>query len=300
MERNGQSRDRRRLLNVLTDVWSRLDEHVDLDEMADRAGLSPFHFHRVFQRVMGETPQLHLRRLRLERAAMSLRYGAASVSDIAVAAGYDSREGFTRAFTAHFGCSPIVYRERAQRALARAAASRKIRRSAVPVTIGTFPTTRVAFWRHYGNYRGVLRACVELGRWAKDHGFLRPDAWFLGVNYDDETITPAEHLRYDACLTVPDDFQGDGLIGVQEMPGGLFAIGDYEGYPLGTFETWNWLYWCWLLGSGWHVRDTRAFDVHPALRIPTSPAEMAALAVTRIRCKMYVPISRNVMPGLLV
>lgn len=52
MEQNGSLRDRQRVLNVLTQAWRRLAEHVNLDEMA---GLSPFHFHRVFERVTGET-----------------------------------------------------------------------------------------------------------------------------------------------------------------------------------------------------------------------------------------------------
>ena len=140
----------------------------------------------------------------------------------------------------------------------------------------------------------------ELGRWAESRGLLRPEATFLGLNYDDDRITPAKHVRYDACLTVPADFEGEGLIGVQDLPGGHFAIGDYEGFPLGLLDAWNWLCWCWYPTSGWHVWDTRAFDVHPASRVPTSGLEMLALAARRIRCRLYLPISRNVTPGLLI
>ncbi|MCY2991073.1 MAG: AraC family transcriptional regulator [Planctomycetota bacterium] len=300
MNQQGNLRDRQRVLNALSYAWDRLDEQVGLDELADRAHLSAFHFHRVFLKVTGETPQAHLRRLRLERAATSLKYGSVSVTDVAGAAVYDSREGFTRAFAAHFGCSPTAFRHRAQQDIERIVADRRVQAAVMPVSIGEFPAWHVAFWRQYGPYTGVGRAWLELGRWAKARGLLTEDAAFLGVSYDDEGITPRQHLRYDACLTIPGDVAADGVLGVQDLPGGLFAIAEYEGYPLGLIHAWNWLLWCWWYGSDWHARDIRCYDIHPAQRLPTTHLEALALAVRRIRCRLLLPVSRYVTPDLLL
>jgi AraC family transcriptional regulator len=292
-------RDRRRVLNVLTYAWRRLEAPIDSQDLATQAGLSPTHFHRVFLEVTDETPQAHLRRLRLERAALALRFGDADVAGVAVAAGYDSREGFTRAFAGQFGESPAVYRDRARRYVARVASQSRVRQAAIPVSLGSFPAIRVAYWRHYGPYRGVGRACIELGRWAKPRGLLAPDASFLGISYDDQWVTPARHCRYDACLTVPADFAGDGLIGVQEVPGGMYAVGQYEGRLLGLFDAWKWLIFCWYPASGYRAWGPWAFDVHPASILPTSRMELLALSVRHIRCRLYLAVSRNAAPGFL-
>jgi AraC family transcriptional regulator len=221
------------------------------------------------------------------------------VSDVALAAGYDSREGFTRAFVERFGDSPAAHRGRARRYVARVAARRCVRRAAIPVRLDSFPPTRVAFWRHYGPYRSVGRACVELGRWAGSRGLLQPQAMFLGLSYDDEWVTPARHCRYDACLSVPADFVGDGLIGVQEIPGGTYAVGEYEGRLPGLFDAWKWLMFCWYPASGLRAWGPWAFDVHPAPLVPASRMELLALSVRRIRCRLYLSVSRDAAPRLL-
>lgn len=64
-----------RILRVLTHIQEHLDEPLDLEALAQVACFSSFHFHRVFAAMTGETIADHVRRLRLERAAMELRSG---------------------------------------------------------------------------------------------------------------------------------------------------------------------------------------------------------------------------------
>jgi AraC family transcriptional regulator len=75
-----------------------------LDQMAMRACSSPHHFSRLLSRATGEPPVAMRRRVLLERAAWQLTQGT-SVTDAAFAAGYESVEGFSRAFTRAFGRS---------------------------------------------------------------------------------------------------------------------------------------------------------------------------------------------------
>ena len=78
---------------------------ASLDNMADAAASSPFHFARLLSRATGEPPVSMRRRVMLERAAWQLLNGA-SVTETAFAAGYESVEGFGRAFTRAFGHGP--------------------------------------------------------------------------------------------------------------------------------------------------------------------------------------------------
>ncbi|MGV3617870.1 MAG: helix-turn-helix domain-containing protein [Fimbriimonas sp.] len=82
---------------------------LDPGELADRAAYSRHHFHRVFLRIMGETPGEMRRRLLLERAAWMLLKEGASATDAAFDVGFGSLEGFGRAFRRAFGILPSRY-----------------------------------------------------------------------------------------------------------------------------------------------------------------------------------------------
>ncbi|MGA9749291.1 MAG: helix-turn-helix domain-containing protein [Nocardioides sp.] len=96
-----QGRDRlRELLDAVLD-----EDNRTLEEMAEGAYSSPFHFSRQLSRGAGEPPVAMRRRVMLERAAWQLQGGVA-VTDAAFAAGYESVEGFARAYGRAFGHPP--------------------------------------------------------------------------------------------------------------------------------------------------------------------------------------------------
>src|SRR5947209_2869121 len=80
-----------------------LDDAVDGLALASRACMSRFHFQRVFRKAVGETPAALRRRLLLERAAYILETTRQDVTEIAFDAGYESLEGFSRAFRRAYG-----------------------------------------------------------------------------------------------------------------------------------------------------------------------------------------------------
>lgn len=95
------SRDRlRELLDAVLD-----DDHRSLDDMADGAAASPFHFSRQLRAMADEPPVTMKRRVLLERAAWQLDQGT-SVTQAAIDAGYESVDGFSRAFQRAYGRVP--------------------------------------------------------------------------------------------------------------------------------------------------------------------------------------------------
>lgn len=100
------------LLPVLAALNSDRAARVPLDEIAGGLGLSPWYVQRTFARLVGESPKQYRLRLRLECAAALLLSRDETVLDIALAVGFDSHEGFTRAFRRRYGIAPKAYRAR--------------------------------------------------------------------------------------------------------------------------------------------------------------------------------------------
>ena len=92
-------------------IREHLHEPLDRETLAAVAGFSIPHFHRVFTAQVGESAASYVRRLRLERAARKLRMGAVDITEVALAAGYESHAAFSKAFKQQFGISPREFRQ---------------------------------------------------------------------------------------------------------------------------------------------------------------------------------------------
>ena len=91
-------------------IEAHLDDELSLHDVGRAAGLSAWHFQRSFKALTNETLKGYIRRRRLARAGASLVDGRARIIDIALAAGYDTQESFSRAFKQHYGATPGAYR----------------------------------------------------------------------------------------------------------------------------------------------------------------------------------------------
>jgi AraC-like DNA-binding protein len=100
----------RHLLRARDLADARFFEPLDVDDMAQAAGLSRAHFSREFRRTFGESPHAYLLTRRLERAAAMLRMTDRSVADICFSVGLQSVGSFTTSFTRTYGKSPTAYR----------------------------------------------------------------------------------------------------------------------------------------------------------------------------------------------
>ena len=92
-------------------IREHIDEPLDRETLASVAGFSIPHFHRVFRAHVGESAISYVRRVRMERAGRKLRMGAVDITQVALAAGYDSHAAFSKAFKQHFGLSPREFRQ---------------------------------------------------------------------------------------------------------------------------------------------------------------------------------------------
>ena len=108
------ARDRRRAIAAALWIEAYADRPLDLDQLARQAGLSPFHFLRLFAAVVGATPHQYLVRARLRRAATLLAEGDQPVTDIALDVGFGDLSNFVRTFHRAAGLSPRRFRQAAR------------------------------------------------------------------------------------------------------------------------------------------------------------------------------------------
>ena len=101
----------RRLLRARDTMDHDYASPLDIPSLARVALMSPAHFSRTFTATFGETPHRYLQRRRIERAMAMLRDHERSVTDVALAVGYDSLGTFSRTFREITGSSPSEYRE---------------------------------------------------------------------------------------------------------------------------------------------------------------------------------------------
>jgi AraC family transcriptional regulator len=92
-------------------IREHIDESLSREVLSAVAGFSVPHFHRVFKACIGENIPDYVRRVRLLRAGQKLRMGAVDITEVALAAGYDTHAAFSKAFKAQFHLSPSQFRQ---------------------------------------------------------------------------------------------------------------------------------------------------------------------------------------------
>ena len=109
-----RSRDRRRAVDAALWIDAHSHQAIDLESAASQAGLTSFHFLRLFANVLGVTPHQYLVRCRLRRAARLLADDARSITDVALDVGFADLSNFVRTFHRAAGVSPRRFRQAAK------------------------------------------------------------------------------------------------------------------------------------------------------------------------------------------
>ena len=217
---------------LLVQVQDNLDGDLTLETLAKAYGASPFHFHRRFTSVVGETPRRHVERRRLERAAYRLAVTDARILDIALAVGFDSHEAFSRAFRRWFDRSPIAWRREAKAWQSeRLVRNRHFKGDGCNLTEAWFesrPPTAMLAIRRLGPY-GDLKAVAarrpyfeEIESWAAARGVaLGVARW--GRFPDDPNLTPPRLQCADLCVPIAAPVESDERVRCLELAGGLYG-----------------------------------------------------------------------------
>jgi AraC family transcriptional regulator len=279
----------KRVNRVIDHVRAHLPEELTLATLARVAAFSPFHFHRIFAAITGETLFGFIHRQRIEKAAGALlSHPEESILAVALDHGFSSPATFARAFRAHFGMSATRWRtggaERWRdrrlpgrnpgkqlrnrgkaRERARSDTPRKVTEEApMNVRVRELPAYHVAYMRYVGPFgpHGIPELWTKLRTWMEARGLPLEATVRLGVAYDDPRITAAEQCRYDACVVIPPDFPPDRWVNVMDIPAGRYAVWEFTGSAREIGDAWDRVFSAWLPTSGYQPDDRPCIEVY--------------------------------------
>jgi len=283
----------RRIAEAVDYVVNHLDDTLDPRDLADRVCLSRFHFHRVFQALMGETAVDLVRRLRLERAAQTLYQSVTPITEIAFDSGYATHEAFTRAFRAAYGTAPSAFRrERSHLGPLPTPnhlhyGSPDYQFAAKPgeinmnVDIRESQALRAVCMTHHGAYHEIGATFGRLVGWI--HGHQVPMNMTIAFYYDDPAITPVEALTSDAGVLVSPEFiTDDPSVHVVEVPAGRYAVATHLGPYSGLGEAWGKFHGQWFPSSGHEFGEGAPFELYLNDCDQVPPEE--------VRTELWIPI----------
>jgi len=286
---------RARINRVIDYIDRHISRELRLEELARTAHFSPFHFHRIFRAMTGETLNGYIQRRRADLAANALiAHPKATITEIALDHGYSGSDAFARAFRERFGMSATKWRSGGSAAWSKNRQAKgkdrhtdgkngqeffsgfdqdegdrnSSRRSFMDtskfkVEVKEAPALTVAYVRHVGPFQQMGQAFEKLMRWAGPRGLLRfPETQSLAIYHDNPEITETDKLRSDACITVPPDTNVEGEIGKMTVPGGLFAVARAEIAQSEFGEAWDALMSEWLPGSGYQPDDRMCYELY--------------------------------------
>ena len=279
----------RRINKVCDYIDQNFGRELTLDELARIAGFSPYHFHRIFSAMTGETLFAFIQRLRLEHAAALLctPNSIQTITEIAGICGFSSSSVFSRTFKQRFGDTPSVYRSRnmnqtdsnlyqllrnngkacfggsGYNGIVRQDNHERWGFAMKPVVnIETIKEMRVAYIRYVGPYAGDAKLFENLYKrlftWAGPRGVDVSTTYIL--YHDDPEITNEQKLRTSVCVPIGSEIEVSGEIGDMTIGGGEFAVGSFI---LGSDDYKNaWDYMCgeWFPQSGYQPRNQAPFE----------------------------------------
>jgi len=279
-----------RINKVMDYIEQNIEQTISLNSIAKVAHFSPFHFHRIFTLLVGETPADFLQRIRIEKAAQQIKVdNSKTISDIAYDCGFSSVSLFSRIFRKHFGITAKQFRNQEQPVLVNNGiyyskngqikskknqllpdldlqlCSVKFKQLIIMETIikvTEMPIIQVIYCRHTGAFNQIGEAYGKLMKWAGPRGLLNdPCTKSLTVYHDDPSITEIEKVRQSACLIVKEDVKVEGEIGKMTIPGGTYAVGHFEIAETQFEEAWNTM--ClWLTESGYEPKNGNPYELY--------------------------------------
>lgn len=266
-----------RLNEVIEYINHHLSDDLKIEKLADIACFSTFHFHRIFKAIIDESPYDYIHRLRLEKAAQIIIFNpSVKLSEVVFECGFNSLENFSRQFKRKYGFTARtlkkdeslrnsrIYQKTPEKSFYHVfEKSRQLPDYHFEAVVEERQALRVASVKGiFGeDGSGLVQAYHDLMDWANKNKYFNQQSVRIGLSRDYHEITNPSQFRYDHCLSVPTDAQGEGKVGIIEIAGGTYVGVKVQGDIYRVAQAWEYLYRMWLPKSKYQPRHLPALEI---------------------------------------
>ncbi|NQX38731.1 AraC family transcriptional regulator [Pedobacter steynii] len=276
-------------------VLDYIDVHIEhsfsLEELAAITSFSKFHFHRIFQSLIGESVFQYIMRIRLEKCASNMILEPdRKLSNIALQYGFSDLSIFSRHFKKHFNRSPSLFRDQSEKNSNNSQTDSNIQRIngkadlyfcsdlktikwtnymeiIKNVEVQHLSEMTVAYVRNFGPYVGKSfsyeKSRNDLFAWSAAKGVMQdPNFKYLILYHDNPNVALNDNLRMSLCVTISDDTETDGAIGKMKINAGMYLVCDCELSAPDFGKVWEWIYGEWFPNNHYIPDDSPYFELY--------------------------------------
>lgn len=273
----------KRINLALKYIDAHLDAKLTLNTIAEVSYYSPYHFHRIFKAIIGETLNDYIIRQRVEKAAIQLiTKKDITVAELAERYGFNSHAVFTRTFKKYYNVSPTEFKTLSPSRYSKINQTNRKKSQGnfifeeyicninnhlnwitmnATIEIKTIETLTCASITHIG-VEGLEHIFDKLIRWGTSNDLMaNPNTKLARVFHDSFKVTAPDKVRMSISLLTNEPFTAKGEITKTEIAKGKYIVGRFEILP-NEFETsWSSLF-IWMNDKGYEKADKNPFEIY--------------------------------------
>lgn len=261
-----------------------LDSHeLSLEKISKVALFSPFHFHRIFKSIVGETLNSYIGRKRLERAAaMLIHKKELTITEIALLVGFITNSAFTRAFKKFYNVSPSEFRKTHPHKFSKIGTVESkngqenlmldsyfcninnllnwIKMNA-NIEVKQIPQLHFASVTHIGT-ENIDKAFERIIKWAIPKGLMQKHETRLArIFHDSFKITDADKVRMSISVLTKAPILVEDDIHNLSTKAGKYIVGQFEITPIDFEKAWSSLF-IWMHDNGYKKAEGTPFEIY--------------------------------------
>jgi len=256
---------------------------LSLEMVSKEACFSPFHFHRIFKIIVGETLNVYINRKRLERAAAGLIHKKeCTITDLALQSGFSSHSAFTRAFKKLYNVSPSEFRKAHPNKFSKIGIVKskngqedfmletyfcninnhlKWIKMNAKIEIKELPELHFACVTHIG-VANIEKAFERIIKWAIPKGLMqKPETRLARIFHDSFKVTDASKVRMSVSVLIKEDVLVEDDIHNISTKAGKYIVGSFEIAPMEFEKAWSGLF-IWMHENGYKKANANPFEIY--------------------------------------
>lgn len=273
-----------RINNAILYIEKNLSEKLVLNDIAKKAYFSPFHFHRVFSLVVGETVNNFIIRKRIEKAASFLMHQKETpITEISTILGFASLSSFSRTFKKFYGISPLEFKELSPNKFSKICKTESKKGQVIisfeqyicninnsikwfkmnaKVTVQNVKEIQMAYISHIGEMDKIGASFNRLIQWATPKGLMNQDNLrLLSVYHDSPKITSPDAIRMSAAIVLNAPTSVEGEVSLKAVKPNKCIVSRFEIQPNEFQQAWESSF-VWMSENGYKKSDQDPFEIY--------------------------------------